>query len=163
MTHPLRTLLITGALVAGGVGLAGCGSSSGSDATPSTTRATSTSSPATTSTEATTSTTAGSSTTAAGGSTTTTYSGTADRLPPCEQLLQEYTDRFTMDDLTDAAAFFREYAPYMPDDVAAASRRIADAYEAADGDPANLNFSDVDLTADAQTFSDWTNDGCPAG
>jgi len=26
---------------------------------------------------------------------------------------------------------------------------------------ANLNMADVELTADAQTFSDWTNNGCP--
>ena len=93
----------------------------------------------------------------------TTKVSTPDELPSCQDLLTEYANRFTMDDLTDAAAFFREYAPLMPKDVGDASIRIAEAYEAADGDPANLDFSDVDLTADAQVFSDWTNEGCPAG
>lgn len=155
MAHPLRSLLAAGALAALGLGLAGCGSSGGSDAAPTTSRPTTTTAPTTTA--------ASTTSTSSDDVTTTTSAGTADGLPPCQELLQEYTDRFTMDDLSDAAAFFREYAPYMPDDVAAASTRIAEAYEAAEGDPANLDFGDVDLTADAQTFSDWTNDGCPPG
>ena len=51
----------------------------------------------------------------------------------------------------------------MPAEVSAASLRIAAAYEAADGDMTKIDFDDVDLTADAEAFSDWTSAGCPAG
>ena len=83
-------------------------------------------------------------------------------LPDCQALLQEYTDVFTPDDLTPVITFFRKYAPLMPDDVGAASLRIAKAYEDAGGDMSQLNF-DVDLSADAEAFSDWTAAGCPPG
>ena len=129
--------------------LAAC-SSGGSDASPSTTTAKRTT------------TTASTATTTTGGGSSTKVS-TPAKLPSCQDLLTEYANRFTMDDLTDAALFFREYAPLMPQDVGAASIRIADAYDKAKGDPANLNFADVDLTADAKTFSDWTSKGCPTG
>lgn len=153
MTARPRLAVLVAALA---VALAAC-SSGGSDATTTTkapARSTTTEARATT----TTSDTETSDTTA-----DSTEVSTPDELPSCQDLLTEYANRFTMDDLTDAAAFFREYAPLMPDDVGAASIRIAEAYEAAKGDPANLDFSDVDLTADAQVFSDWTNEGCPAG
>ena len=133
--------------------LAAC-SSGGSDASSSTTAAkrSTTTAPAATTTKPGTTT---------GGSSTDV--STPAKLPSCQDLLTEYANRFTMDDLTDAARFFREYAPLMPKDVGAASIRIADAYDKAKGDPANLNFADVDLTADAKTFSDWTSKGCPTG
>jgi len=50
----------------------------------------------------------------------------------------------------------------MPKDVGEATGRLADAYEEA-GSLGNIDMADVDLTADAQIFSDWTNEGCPAG
>ena len=159
MTHPIRSLAAAACVIALAATVAACGSS-GSDADAG--RATTTGAEATTTVVTT---TAAPPTAEPGGDATTssTYAGTADGLPACDDLNREYTDRFTMDDLADAAAFFREYAPFMPEDVGAASLRIAEAYEAAGGDPANLDFGSVDLTADAQTFSDWINDGCPAG
>ena len=155
--HPrLRTLVLTAALAGG---LAACGSSGGSDGAPATSttaRATTTAAPTTTTTEpATTS-------TVAPPSTTTTSAETPAALPDCQALLQEYTDVFTPDDLTPVITFFRKYAPLMPDDVGAASLRIAKAYEDAGGDMSQLNF-DVDLSADAEAFSDWTAAGCPPG
>jgi ABC-type transport system substrate-binding protein len=82
-------------------------------------------------------------------------------LPSCEEILQQYTDAFTPDDLAPVVALFRRWAPAMPDDVGAAVRRIADAYDEA-GDLGGLDLGDVDLSEDATTFSDWTADGCPA-
>jgi len=95
--------------------------------------------------------------------TTTTAAQTPTALPACQDLLQEYTDVFTPDDLLPAAAFFRKYAPLMPSEVSAASLRVAAAYEAADGDMTKIDFDDVDLTEDAESFSTWTSAGCPAG
>lgn len=130
--------------------LAGCGSSAGSsDGAATTVDRTTTTVDRTTAPPTTTTTTAA----------RTTVTG----LPSCEALLEEYADRFNMDDLSGAEDFFREYAPYLPPKVRDAVLRIADAYEAADGDPANLDFSDQGLNAEAQIFSDWTNEGCPPG
>lgn len=159
MPHPLRSLVVAGSLLALATGAAACSSSGGSEASASTTAAkatTTTEAKATTSTEAT--------TTTAGGETTTTgqvidpATGEID----CQALLQEYTVVFDPDDLSDTVAFFRKYEPSMPADVAAASERLAAAYDEA-GDLGHMDLGSVDLTADAQTFSDWTNDGCPAG
>lgn len=152
MTPTSRSLVAAAALVCAGA-LAGC-SSGGSDAAPSTTRATTDAT--STSTEATTSTT--------DDATTTTNTADTPGTPTsvdCQALLQEYSEVFDPDDLTETVAFFRSYEPDMPPEVAAATERLAVAYEDA-GDLGNLNMGDVDLTADAQTFSDWTNDGCPA-
>jgi hypothetical protein len=146
--------MVAGSLLVLATGAAAC-SSSGSDAAPTTTAP-----KATTTTEAKAITT----TTADGETTTTTgpavdpATGTVD----CDALLQEYTEVFDPDDLSTTVAFFRKYEPSMPDDVAAASERLAKAYEKA-GDLGHMDMGSVDLTADAQTFSDWTNDGCPAG
>ena len=143
--------------VAMATALVACGSSSGSDeAAPTTADApaadgtTTTAAPSDT-TDATTTTDAPSTTVAA-----------IDGLPSCQEILQQYADTFTMDDLAPTAALFRQWAPFMPDDVAEASISLAEAYEAA-GDGSGLNMGDVDLSADATVFSDWTNDGCPAG
>jgi hypothetical protein len=152
VTQPIRSLLVAGSLVAAAV-LAACGSSGG-DASPSTTAATTTS--------PTTSTTADGTTTTAGTDATTTEASGAGATVDCQALLEEYAEVFDPDDLSGTVAFFRQYEPDMPDDVAAATERLAVAYEEA-GDLGNLALGDVDLTADAQTFSDWTNDGCPAG
>ena len=150
MPHPARSLAVAAAVLAG-LALAGCGSSGGSDAAPTTTaKATTT---VATTTEATTASTEPRSTTVA-----TTPDGSVD----CQALLQQYTDVFDPDDLSGAVTFFRTYEASMPDDVAAASERLAVAYEKA-GDLGHMDLADVDLTADSQTFSDWTNDGCPAG
>jgi len=156
MTHPLRSLVIAGSLVALGAGLAACGSSDDGASPTTTARATTstTAAPATTTRQATVTTT---------GAGSTTTSPTATKLPSCQDLLLEYNTVFVPDDLSGAVVFFRKYAPYMPADVRDAVLRIADTYDEADGKLDNLDFSDVDLTADAQTFSDWTNDGCPPG
>lgn len=154
MPHPIRPLVIVASLLLAGAGIAGCGSS-GSDAA-TTTEATTTTTAATTTTEATT-------TTAADGSTTTTLPADAESGDvDCQALLQEYAEVFDPDDLSSTVEFFRTYEASMPDDVAAATERLAAAYEKA-GDLGHLDMGSVDLTADAQTFSDWTNDGCPAG
>ncbi|HWJ64212.1 MAG TPA: hypothetical protein VNS19_19735 [Acidimicrobiales bacterium] len=157
MTHPLRSLVVAGTIAALALGAAGCGSS-GSDATPTTDGATTTTTAAGNAT-----TTTGSTTTSTSDRTTTTqpYDAASGDLD-CQALLQEYADAFDPDQLADAVAFFRKYEPAMPDDVAAATERLAVAYEEA-GDLGHIDLADVDLTADAQTFSDWTNDGCPAG
>ena len=160
MPHAIRTLVLAGSLTALGTGLAACGSSS--DGATSTTRATATSTSTTAAATSTTSEPADSTeTTEAAGSTTT--SPTATELPSCQELLTEYAAVFTPDDLSGAVTFFRKYAPFMPAEVKAAVLRVADAYDEAGDQLENLNFSDVDLSADAQTFSDWTNDGCPPG
>jgi hypothetical protein len=166
MPHPIRSLVLTGSLLALSAGLAACGSSGGSDAAPSTTRATTSTTAGATTTEASTTTT-GSKTTTTDASTTTTGSGPTTTVAAggpvdCQALLQEYTDVFDPDDLAGAVTFFRTYEPAMPDDVAKATERLAAAYEKA-GDLGHMDMASVDLTADAQTFSDWTNDGCPAG
>ncbi len=154
MSHPIRSLVVAAPLAALALGLAACGSS-GSDASPPPTApasTTTTAGPTTSTSEA------GAPTTTAGDTSTT-----APASPPdCQALLREYAERFDPDDLTDTVAFFREHAPSMPDDVAAAVERVAAAYEKA-GDLGHLDLGSIDLTADAQTFSDWTNDGCPAG
>ena len=145
MPHRIRTLVLVGVAITSASLLSGCSSSGSDSGAPTTTPP---------------STTIISSTIADVPS--TTEAGTSKGAIDCQALLQEYADRFTMDDLSDASAFFREYATSMPTEVGDAVVRIADAYDEAEGDPANLDFGDVDLTADAQTFSDWTNDGCPA-
>lgn len=166
MPHPIRSLVLAGSLVVLSGGLAACGSD-GSDAAPSTTRA-----EATTTTDAETPTTEGSTTdttttTEPDGTTTTAEAGSATTVAgggalDCQALLQEYADVFDPDDLAEVVVFFRKYEPSMPDDVAAATERLAAAYDEA-GDLGHMDLGSVDLTADAQTFSDWTNDGCPAG
>ncbi|MCU1372587.1 MAG: hypothetical protein JWO77_3781 [Ilumatobacteraceae bacterium] len=165
MPHPIRSFAVAGALLALSTGAAACGSSGGSDAQPTTTRAGRT----TTSTEATTTSTEAASSTTTSGAGTTTTDGSAPSTTTaaggpvdCQALLQEYTDVFDPDDLAEVVEFFRRYEPSMPDDVAEATERLAAAYDDA-GDLGHLDLSSVDLTADAQTFSDWTNDGCPAG
>lgn len=120
---------------------------------------TTTSDPTTTIDEATTTTDAGDET----GDETTTTAGSSSGLPSCQDLLVEYAEVFTPDDLQPVIDRFRAWAPDMPAEVGAAVERLADAYEEADGVLGNLDFADVDLTADAQTFSDWTNEGCPPG
>lgn len=161
MPHPIRSLVVAGALVALGAGIAGCGSSGGSDAASTTRDTTATSADATTTTTSaeTTSTTAAATVSTTAGSTATTA---ADGSVDCQALLVEYAAVFDPQDLTATVAFFRQYEPSMPDDVAEATERLAAAYEKA-GDLGHMDMSSVDLTADAQTFSDWTNDGCPAG
>ena len=152
MTHRLRSLLVAGTLLALSTTAAACGSSGGSDAAPTTTAATTTEA---TTTEATT-------TTADEPTSTTSASDPTTGEVDCQALLQEYADVFDPDDLAATVDFFRQYEPAMPDDVAAATERLAVAYEDA-GDLGHMDLGDVDLTADAQTFSDWTNDGCPPG
>jgi hypothetical protein len=156
MPHLLRSCAVAGSFVVLGLVLGGCGSSGEGGAPATTTR------PSTTTTIAPATTTAGGPTTTAGGGSTTT-SPTATELPSCKDLLTEYSAVFTPDDLSGAVTFFRKYAPFMPADVKAAVLRIADTYDDAGDQLDGLDFSDVDLTADAQTFSDWTNDGCPTG
>ena len=134
-----------------------CGSSSGSDAASPTTAA-----PAADETTTTAAPPDDTSTTSAPDDAPGTTVAALEGLPSCQEILQQYADTFTMDDLAPTAALFRQWAPFMPDDVAAASISLAEAYEAA-GDGSGLNMADVDLSADATTFSDWTNDGCPAG
>jgi len=156
MPQPFRSLVLAGSLVALCASAVACSSSDDGGSPASTTRATtSTTAPSTTTSSV------GTTTTAASGSTTT--SPTATKLPSCQDLLVEYSEVFVPDDLSGAVVFFRKYAPFMPADVKAAVLRIATAYDGADDKLDNLNFADVDLTADAQTFSDWTNDGCPPG
>jgi hypothetical protein len=156
MPQPFRSLVLAGSLVALCASAVACSSSDDGGSPASTTRATtSTTAPSTTTSSV------GTTTTAASGSTTT--SPTATKLPSCQDLLVEYSEVFVPDDLSGAVVFFRKYAPFMPADVKAAVLRIATAYDGADNKLDNLNFADVDLTADAQTFSDWTNDGCPPG
>jgi hypothetical protein len=157
MPQPLRSLVVVVSLVALGAGAVACSSSDDGGSAASTTRATT----STTAASTTTTSAAGTTTTAAGASTTT--SPTATKLPSCQDLLVEYSEVFVPDDLSGAVVFFRKYAPFMPADVKAAVLRIATAYDGADDKLDNLDFADVDLTADAQTFSDWTNDGCPPG
>jgi hypothetical protein len=157
MPQPLRSLVVVVSLVALGAGAVACSSSDDGGSAASTTRATT----STTAASTTTTSAAGTTTTAAGASTTT--SPTATKLPACQDLLVEYSEVFVPDDLSGAVVFFRKYAPFMPADVKAAVLRIATAYDGADDKLDNLDFADVDLTADAQTFSDWTNDGCPPG
>jgi len=145
------------ALLAAGLLLSACGASGGSDETTDAT--------ATTSAETTTA--KGQTTTEApAAETTSTTEGDAmtpvDGLPPCQELLEQYASAFTPDDLSPVIELFRTWAPYMPDDVATATNNLADAYEDADAKLANIDMNDVDLTADAQVFSDWTNDGCPS-
>ena len=161
MPHAIRSLVLAGSLASLGAGLVACGSSS--DGAASTTTRPAAASTSTTEAPSTTTTaeTETTETTAAGGSTTT--SPTATELPSCQELLTEYAAVFTPDDLSGAVTFFRKYAPFMPAEVKAAVLRVADAYDEAGDQLENLNFSDVDLSADAQTFSDWTNDGCPPG
>jgi hypothetical protein len=163
MPQPFRSLVLAGSLVALCASAVACSSSDDGGSPASTTRATtSTTAPSTTtSSVGTTTSSVGTTTTAASGSTTT--SPTATKLPSCQDLLVEYSEVFVPDDLSGAVVFFRKYAPFMPADVKAAVLRIATAYDGADNKLDNLNFADVDLTADAQTFSDWTNDGCPPG
>lgn len=153
MPHPVRSLAVAATVLAA-TALAGCGSSGGSDAAPTTKATTTTTTAAATTSEATT-------TTADDGSTTTPVTEPGGAVD-CQALLQEYAEVFDPDDLSGAVAFFRKYEASMPDDVAAASERVAAAYEEA-GDLGHMDMGNVDLTADAQTFSDWTNDGCPAG
>lgn len=142
--------------------LAGCGASGGSDdeagagSETATTEASATSE-ATPTTEATTTSEA---TTTEVETTTTVVGG---ELPPCQELLEQYAAAFDPDDLSEVIALFRSWAPSMPADVGAATTRLADAYEAADGDLGGIDMTDVDLTADAEIFSDWTNEGCPPG
>ncbi|MEZ5140761.1 MAG: hypothetical protein R2702_07560 [Acidimicrobiales bacterium] len=125
---------------------AGCSSSDA--ATPTTTAAGPTTTAATT--EATTT-----------EATTATTAATPAGLPSCDEVLRRYTEAFTPDDLQPVVDLFRAWAPAMPTEVGAAVTRIADAYEEA-GNLGELDLADRDLTDDAQTFSDWTNDGCPA-
>jgi len=93
--------------------------------------------------------------------TTATTAATPAGLPSCDEVLRRYTEAFTPDDLQPVVDLFRAWAPAMPAEVGAAVTRIADAYEEA-GNLGELDLADRDLTDDAQTFSDWTNDGCPA-
>lgn len=86
-----------------------------------------------------------------------------DELPDCQALLTQYAEAFDPDDMGEVIALFRAWAPLSPDEVASAMNNLADAYEEVDGDMGEIDLTDVDLTADAETFSDWTNDGCPAG
>lgn len=161
MPHSIRSLAVAGALLALGAGIAGCSSSSGSDgAAPTTTTTTAPVERTTTTTTPDTTTTGDTTTTDPDAPTTT--AAASDGPLDCQALLQEYADVFDPDDLAETVEFFRTYEPDMPDDVAAATERLAVAYEEA-GDLGNLDMGSVDLTADAQTFSDWTNDGCPAG
>lgn len=140
--------------VSGALALAGCGTSGGADGDAGTTA-----------------TTAGASTTTAvpttepdpTTTTTTTTVEPAGGLLDCQELLSEYAEAFDPDDMSEVIERFRAWAPDMPAEVGAATERLADAYEAADGDLANVDMMDVDLSADAKTFSDWTNEGCPAG
>jgi hypothetical protein len=163
MPHLLRSYAVAGSLVVLGLVLGGCGSSSEGGAPATTTRPSTTTTAAPATTSSTTTTTDGEATTTTTASGSTTTSPTATELPACRELLTEYSAVFTPDDLSGAVTFFRKYAPFMPPEVKAAVLRIADAYDGADDQLDNLDFSDVDLTADAQTFSDWTNDGCPSG
>lgn len=151
MTHAIRSFLTATALVALSAGAVACGSSGSDGASSSTTAA-----GAVTTTRATATTQAGGSTAVTG----TTQTVTPGQPVDCEALLIEYSEVFLPDDLAPVVAFFRKYEPAMPDDVAAASERLAAAYEEA-GDLGHVDVSDVDLTADSQTFVDWTNDGCP--
>jgi hypothetical protein len=90
--------------------------------------------------------------------TTTSVSGAA---LDCEEVLAQYAAAFDPEDLTEVIELFRSWVPSMPEDVGAATTRLADAYEDADANLANLNLADVDLSADAEAFSNWTNEGCP--
>ncbi|HWJ97162.1 MAG TPA: hypothetical protein VNQ33_03315 [Acidimicrobiales bacterium] len=159
MPHPFRSLVVTGSLLVLATGAAACGSSGGSDASASTTAAkATTTSHATTTTEA-------STTGSSSGETPTTTGQVVDPATgevDCDALLQEYTVVFDPDDLASSVAFFRKYEPSMPDDVAAASERLAAAYEKA-GDLGHMDMGSLDLTADAQAFTDWLDNGCPAG
>lgn len=137
-----------------------CSSSSSSDSAPAVERTTTTAAGPTT-TEPT-STTGDLSDTTTTGAPTTTEAEAITALPPCQELLQQYADAFVPDDLLPVAQLFRQWAPFMPVEVGAASQRLAQAYEAAQGDLANLDMADQDLSDDAQVFSDWTNAGCPA-
>ncbi len=139
------TLVLTATLVAI-LALGGCSSSD--DAAPK----------ATTTTEATTTTSAEETTTTASEA---TEPSEGSGLPSCDEVLRQYTEAFTPDQLQPVVDLFRSWAPSMPDDVAAAVTRIADAYEEA-GNLGELDMANQDLSADAQTFSDWTADGCPA-
>jgi len=130
------------ALVVLAAGAVGCGTSD--EATPTTTTTTATTSAPST-TEA----------------TTTSPEGTPAALPSCDEVLRLYTEAFTPDDLQPVVDLFRAWAPAMPAEVGAAVSRIADAYEQA-GNLGELDLADRDLSDDAQTFSDWTNAGCPA-
>jgi hypothetical protein len=146
------------------VGATGCGGSSDEAATPTTAapaETTATTEPS--GDDATTSEPTPTTEEPADDTTTTGPSEPGDGLPPCQELLQQYADAFTPDDLQPVIDRFREWAPDMPEEVGVAVERLADAYEAADGSLGNLDLSDVDLSADAQTFSDWTNNGCPPG
>lgn len=135
--------------------LAAACSSAGSDtASSSTTRTTATTTPATTAVPG--------DTPSSSAVPTTTEAAPITALPPCQELLQQYTDAFLPDHLLPVAQLFRQWAPFMPTDVAAASLRIAQAYEDAQGDLANVDMASQDLTDDAQVFSDWTAAGCPA-
>lgn len=143
----------------------GACSTSGDDATPTTEPAATatTEAPDATSTDGTTTTSAGPDDEA-----TTTEAAPEDpanleELPDCQELLSQYAEAFDPDDMGEVIALFRAWAPLSPDEVASAMNNLADAYEEVDGDMANIDLTDVDLTADAETFSDWTNDGCPAG
>ncbi len=161
MPHPFRSFVVAGSLIALSAAVAACGSSDDGASPTTTTRAAASTTAATATATTTTTTAAGPTTTAGTGSTTT--AATATELPACQDLLLEYSTVFVPDDLSGAVVYFRKYAPFMPSDVRAAVLRIADAYDAADDKLDNLDFADVDLATDAQTFSDWTNDGCPAG
>lgn len=148
MGRRVRGMGIAVGIAALAIGLAACGSSGSEAGDVATTAA------------AAPTTTDGTATTAA--PTPTTAAAELDGLPSCQEILQQYADTFTMDDLAPTAALFRQWAPFMPDDVAEASISLAEAYEAA-GDGSGLDMASVDLSADATTFSDWTNEGCPAG
>ncbi|MCB1029694.1 MAG: hypothetical protein KDA95_00065 [Acidimicrobiales bacterium] len=93
---------------------------------------------------------------------TTTAQPQPDALPSCQEILQRYTEVFIPDNLKPLVDLWRTWIPHMPKDVGEATGRLADAYEEA-GSLGNIDMADVDLTADAQIFSDWTNEGCPAG
>ena len=132
---------------------AGACSSGGSEATATTKATTAKTSTTAATTEAPTTTTTG--------APSTTSVPSTDGLPPCQELLQQYADAFNLDDLGPAADLFRTWAPNMPDQVGAAVERLADAWDAVDGDGSRLDMADQDLTADAQVFTDWTAAGCP--
>jgi hypothetical protein len=161
----MTTRWIATMALAGAVALAGCGASGGSDDEAGAGGdTTSTEAPATTDAPATTeATTTSEATTTEVDPTTTTSEATDGELPPCQELLQQYAAAFDPDDMSEVIALFRSWAPNMPADVGAATTRLADAYEAVDGDLGGIDMTDVDLTADAETFSDWTNEGCPPG
>jgi hypothetical protein len=162
----MRTRWFSVVALSGALAFAGCGTSGGSDddaAGESTSTEAPASTEAPTTTEDPTTTEAPTTevpTSEVDPTTTTVASGAA---LDCEEVLAQYAAAFDPADMSEVIALFRSWVPSMPEDVGAATTRLADAYEDADANLANINMADVDLTADAQVFSDWTNEGCPPG